>query len=45
MRYTAINKEDKTINIATGGFFLYSQLDKELESPKIVWLKLIINKI
>ena len=33
MRYTAINKENETINIVRYGLFLYSQLDKAFESP------------
>ena len=33
IRYTAINKENKTINIARGLLSLYSQLDKAFESP------------
>ena len=33
MRYTAINKENKTIKKERDGLSLYSQLDKEFESP------------
>jgi len=33
IRYTAVIIENKTINMARGGLSLYSQLDKEFESP------------
>ena len=33
IRYTAVIRENKTINIARDGLSLYSQLDKEFESP------------
>jgi len=40
IRYTAINKENTTINMARGELSLYSQLDKAFESP----IKLIKKK-
>jgi len=42
-----VNIENKTINIARGGLFLYSQLDKAFESPikrEIMLIGLIIIK-
>ena len=33
IRYTAVIIENETINITRGGLSLYSQLDKEFESP------------
>jgi hypothetical protein len=35
IRYTTINSENKTINIASDELFMYGQLDNALESPKI----------
>ena len=33
IRYTTIKSENKIINIISGGFFLYGQVDKALGSP------------
>ena len=41
IRYIAVNKENKTMNIARGELSLYSQLDKAFESP----IKKLIKKI